>query len=220
MPRALVPIAALVLALVPAADAAAKAAYVDLPTALEQAEIIALVRVESVMAAEIEGEHWTYRQRVVAHPIEVLKGELPATFTIAGDRNFICAPVPYEAPATYVLLLAQDGEALATVNNDDGQAQVFGDRIDWPYDEIYGDTVPLAPVLDDLRARLGARTVIDAPAVLVPVVEVPAEAPASTPARTPSSVLAPQWLVPASMLGGALAVALGFGVAMRRRPRR
>lgn len=218
MPRALVPIAALLVALVPAADAAAKAAYVDLPTALEQAEIVALVQVESVTADDIAGEHWTYRQRVVAHPIEVLKGELPATFTIAGNRSFICAPVPYEAPATYVLLLAHDGEPLATVNNDDGQAQVFGDRIDWPYDEVYGDTVPLAPVLDDLRARLGTRAVVDAPTV--PVVEVPADAPASRPESTPASVLAPEWIVPVSMLGGALAVVLGFGVALRRRPRR
>ncbi|MFO0631972.1 MAG: hypothetical protein U0168_03890 [Nannocystaceae bacterium] len=210
-PRRLLPAAALLFALAPAAPAQAKAAYVDLPTALQQAEIVALVQIESVTPDGLQGEHWHYRQRVVARRLEVLKGQLPEVFTIGGDRDFICAPVPYHAPATALLLLAHDGDVLATVNNEDGQAWVYGDRIDWPYDELHGEAIPLAPVLADLRARLGPP----------PLAEVPA-APAAAPLDAelgpePSEPASSPWLVPISMLGGAFAVALGFAAATRRR---
>ncbi|MBX7079046.1 MAG: hypothetical protein K1X88_07665 [Nannocystaceae bacterium] len=215
-PRSLLPVAALLLALAPTGQAQAKAAYVDLPTALDRAEVVALVQIESVTPDELRGEHWLYRQRVVARRLEVLKGEVPEVFTIGGDRDFVCAPVPYHAPATALLLLAHDGEVLATVNNEDGQAWVYGDRIDWPYDELHGDTVPLAPVLADLRARLGPKVVATPPHAPTE----PAAADAATDVAVQDVASAderPVWLVPISMLGGAIAVGLGFLAAQRRR---
>lgn len=231
MPRVrLVPAAiALVVALVPAADAAADAVYVDLPEALDWAEVVALVRVESVGDAEFVGDHWVYSQLVIAHPLEVLAGELPDTFTIVAGRNFVCAPVRYDAPGTYLVMLARDRGMFATINNEMGRSKVFGDRIDWAYDELVDRRVPLAPVLADLRARLASR-IVEPPRVAVPAVEVPmVEVPVAEvvvldepppPAVVPAIDETPRWLVPASMFAGAFAVLLGFGVAGRKRRRR
>ncbi len=247
MPRArrCLPAALFLVGLGWAQDADAKAAYVGLKEALRQAEIVAIVEVEAVQPAAIEGSWSTFHQRVVAHPVDVLKGELPATFAIAADRDFICAPVPYDAPATYLVFLSHEGDALATVNHHMGRIRVLSDQLDWPYDERT-EPVATAPVLKELRRLIAKQgpapagpevpelvpieptPIDDAPAIMQSTSEPQPVLVASVPELPTSDATTPAavepawsgWRIPVAMVGGALAVMLGFAVALRGRRRR
>lgn len=243
MPRARILAAALLTSLAAASDADARAAYLKLPEAVRNSEIVAVVDVVEIQDASIVGGPDGYAQRVIAKPIDVLKGELPATFAIAADSDFICAPVPYETPGTYLVFLAHQGDALATYNHSHGRMTIVDETIDWPYDDR-PERVSKDPILRKLRALIGrqgpGRTGPKVPE-LIPVELRPkeplppepitvttaqpepeplpcsyGEAPSIDAATNEESGSEPM-LVPLSMVAGAFAVMLGFAVARRRR---
>ena len=204
------------------AEAAAKAAYYDLATTVEEAETIAIVHTELVRPADIAGEHWHYRQLVDARVIATLEGPAETRLEIAASKSFICAPVNYEAGTDYLVFLANDNGHLVTVNHEMGALEIEDGMVDWPYDPHYGRR-PLADVVHELRTLTGgADPVVDAPAepAAAPIaVDVPLEAP--TPIEAPPAVDAePAWSTPLAMGAGAFAVVLGMLVATRRRRRR
>ncbi len=235
-------------ALAAPADAAAKAAYRSLAETVRTAEIIAIVEVESVTPAELHGRYWEYAQQVTARPIEVLVGEVSGRLEIGAARDFICAPVRYDAEATYLVFLAHDGTVLATENNEWGRLWINGDDVEWPYEQG-GATVPTATALREIRALLGTRDpgpppspelrvlTPEVPAAEVPAAEVPAaEVPAAeVPAAEVPANREPMECgyaashrdgqarrfggPPLWIATGALAVGLGFVVASRSRKR-
>ena len=192
-----------------AGEAAAKAAYVDLAEAVAQADTIAIVHTEVVAPADIDGEHWHYRQLVHARVLATLKGTAAERIEIAANKDFICAPVPYRAGADYLVFLANDGGHLATVNNEMGRLELGTGFVDWPYDDSPAVRA-LPDVLLELQTMLGGLEPIATPPVVPAIVEAPRE-PSSTeaePARWP----APLWIA-----SGAFAVVAGMIVATRRR---
>ena len=72
--RWMAPLGVGLLMLTASASAQAKAAYMDLDEAVQAAEVIAVVHAESIEACRVQGEHWTYAQRVLASTRAVIKG--------------------------------------------------------------------------------------------------------------------------------------------------
>jgi hypothetical protein len=190
-------------------EAAAKAAYVDLATAVELADTIAVVHTEVVEAADFHGEHWRYRQLVYARMVATLKGESPEVLRIAANKEFICAPVPFDAGADYLVFLADDGGRKATVNNEMGRLAITDGFVDWPYGDSPGKRALPDAMLEVQRlvgdpAPMAALQVVPPNTVRADPPQIEPEASSSTPA--------PVWIAI-----GAFAVGLGMLVASRRR---
>jgi len=189
-------------------EAAAEAAYVELPEAVERADTIAIVHTFVVEPTEIQGEFWTYRQLVRASVVATLKGKSPATLKIAANKEFICAPVPFEAGADYLVLLADDGDHKATVNNEMGRLPITNGFVHWPY----GDGPHLRALPD---AMLEIQRLVGDPApmaALQPVARATDDTLAeATPPDAPAGTPPPVWIAT-----GAFAVGAGFFVAGRR----
>jgi hypothetical protein len=195
-------------------EAAAEARYVELPEAVRDADTIAIVHTYIVEPAEIQGEFWTYRQRVRVGVIATLKGESHRPLEIAANKEFICAPVPFAAGVDYLVFLADDGDHKATVNNEMGRLAITNGFVEWPYgggprvralpdamleiQRLVGDPAPMAEV------QASPPSTNDAPAEAPRVVEAEPDEPATS--------LAPVWIGT-----GAFAVVLGMVVARRRR---
>jgi len=190
-------------------EAEAKAAYTGLEDTIESAEIIAIVKAERTSAADIDGEHWHYRQSVDARVLGTIKGPVVERIEIAANRDFICAPVPYDAPAYYLVFLARDAGHLATVNNEWGALQIVDGQVEWPYTPRT-DMRPLADVVLELQTLVG----VSVPTTVPMTEPAPAAAPVPAGESADEQLPAPLWIA-----SGALAVVLGLLVATRRRRR-
>jgi hypothetical protein len=69
----------------------AKAYYPTAREMIQQAEFIALVRLQPPVAQETQGGNWTYRETSNAQLSKTIKGTLPANFKIHGKETFRCA---------------------------------------------------------------------------------------------------------------------------------
>jgi hypothetical protein len=218
------------------AEAQAAARYMDLAEAVEVAEAIAVIHTTGTEPCEVEGDHWTYAQRVSAEARAVIKGKLTADLEILAEKSFPCASVHYDAPADYLVFLAHDREHWVTVNHGMGALQIDQEGIvQWPYQN--GPRVPLSDVLTQIRGMVGEGIVaelemledepseptLDAkPPVVTEEEPIPCGLLASYEQEQAESELrVPTWLShPFAMFGGAMAVLLGLGVGWRLRTRK
>lgn len=88
----------------------AKAAFKSATDMIADADVIAVVRVESVENASVKSGHWTYSKRAVTVPLQVIKGKVPGKFYMLGGENFICAQCNYE-PGKALVFLKKEGDA-------------------------------------------------------------------------------------------------------------
>jgi hypothetical protein len=149
---------ALGLVLLLAATVQAKAAYKGKGRMIETAEVIAVVEITSVEKASVKGKHWIYGQRALAKVENVLKGKLPASASLYGDENFICARCHFEI-GRYLVFLDRDGELLTGNNwylsirkiteNSEAKVEWFDDK-----NIFEKKQAPLSDVLNEIAAVL------------------------------------------------------------------
>lgn len=198
-----------------APDAEAKAYYAPLSEVEERVDAVAIVDTASVAAVDIEGEHWVYHELALAHVVDVVAGTLPRTIDILGGRDFICAPVSWDAGRRYLALLEREGDRWTATNNEWGRLEIVDGKVAWPYDE---SNEPIAVeeivLLLELRleGKLGRGRFTDES--IEPVAEIePMVVVAIPPEPQPIDEPTPAWWI----LLGAGAVTFGFVVGTRRR---
>lgn len=233
--RWMAPLGVGLLMLTASASAQAKAAYMELDEAVQAAEVVAVVHVEETEACEVQGEHWTYAQRVSASTRAVVKGTLSPRVEILAEKDFVCAPVHYDAPADYLVFLEHDHEHWVTLNHGMGRLSIDeAGNVSWPYDG--GQPIPLPGALTRIRGALGEETRTEIALVHQPSepelepeptsepqpcgLLLRDEAPATEAAQESTASMPDALAHRLAMLGGGLAVLAGFWAGWRRRTRR
>lgn len=110
------------------APAFARARFMPRAELIAESPLIALVEVTSVAAVTTKGRHWTYGQAAQVTLERGIRGDLPATFVIHAEKNFICARASY-APGRYLVFLRREGPLYTTVNHHLGCYPVLKDRL-------------------------------------------------------------------------------------------
>ena len=133
----------------------ADAAYMTRDKMIANAEVIALVQVERVESVSVKGKHWTYGQKAVGKPLEVLKGKLPAHFDAFGKENFVCARVTF-SPGQALVFLKREGGLLVGNNWELSVRMVKNGRLDWLVSEknFQTQSTALDTVLKYVRNKL------------------------------------------------------------------
>lgn len=210
----------LLAALVFAPDASAKAYYAPLSEAEARIDAVAIVQTAGVADADIEGEHWRYRQLIQGDVVDPIAGTLQRRIEILGARTFICAPVAWDDRTQYLALLEREGDRWTATNNEWGRLEIVGGKVAWPYDES-DEMVPVDEIIAMLEARLEARLGPGryADEAVEPAHELEAEVVVATPPVVETEAAPVEERSPAPWIAvGAVAVALGF-FAGTRRPR-
>ncbi len=206
--------------LLAAGSAEAKAAYMDLPGAVEASTEIAIIHTEASAPCEITVGHWTYSQKVFAKPTEVLKGELTSPLQLLAAKDFICASVRYETPADYLVMLYREDGHLTTVNHEMGALRIDGAHVEWPYGSE--DTIPLVDAREQIQALVDEQPA--APAAEVAPEPLP-QATEPLPCGYAVSRMEQRekeqrmWRIAGAVGAGGAAVILGFMFGFRRRRR-
>jgi len=63
-----------------------------------------VIDVTEITPTETKGTSWTYRQKISAKVIEVVKGSVERTLTIYGLENFVCAQCRFQKGKQLVFL--------------------------------------------------------------------------------------------------------------------
>ncbi len=108
-------LATVAMSLLGARTAHARAAFQSSEVMIANSDVIALVQIERVEAAQIKGTHWTYGQKVTARVERTLKGELPSSIALLGDENFICARCHFET-GRFLVFLKREKEGFSGTN--------------------------------------------------------------------------------------------------------
>lgn len=213
---------ALAAALAFAPDASAKAYYAPLVEVEDWVDAVAILETGVVADVDIEGEHWRYRQLADARVVEAVAGDVGPRVEILGARDFVCAPVHWDPNTRYLALLLHEGGRWTAANNEWGRLEIVGGVVDWPYDDTE-DLVPVEQITtmlaSRLEGRLGRGRIVETPREPVPTSPPRIEPDASDrPPLAATDVEADPAASPAPWIAlGAVAVALGFVVGMRRR---
>ena len=168
------------------------------------------------------------------------QGVLSSQVEILAAKDFVCAPVPYEAPADYLVFLEHDHEHWVTLNHGMGRLSIDeAGNVSWPYDA--DQHIPLADALTRIRGAVGEETRTEIALVhqpsepepepepeLEPTTSEPQpcglllrdEAPAAEAAQESTASMPDAVAHRLAMLGGGLAVLAGFWAGWRRRTRR
>ena len=111
-------------------EAGAKAYYQPKDEMISRAFVIAVITLSEVKDIESTGKTWTYRQQGSAIVEQVLKGDIPAAFTLHGSESFICARCPL-APGRFLAFLRKDGELWVGSNWHLSLRPVSGKTVEW-----------------------------------------------------------------------------------------
>ena len=111
-------------------SAHAKAAYQTPQIMIANSQAIALVQIERIEATQTKGENWTYGQKATAHVERTLKGGLPATLTLLGDENFICARCHFET-GRFLVFLKREGAGWVGTNYQPSARKIEDERVNW-----------------------------------------------------------------------------------------
>ncbi len=121
---------ALLTLLAGASDLWAKAYFMPEKELVTKSTAIAIIELGEPKKAEVKGGHETYRQTAVAKTVQVLKGELPAEFTLNGHEDFICARCELKA-GRYLALLSKDRELWVGTNWHLSLRPIRDSEIEW-----------------------------------------------------------------------------------------
>ncbi len=208
-----------------AGHAEAKASYMDLAETVSGAEAVAVIHTEATAPCEIEGEYNTYRQKVFATPMDVLKGELGSPFELLAQKNFICGSVTYDAPADYLVLLHRDNGHWTTLNHGKGALRIDSEEVQWPYGSE--PSIPLDDALARVRVLIGEQPAVevaepvapDPPKTEAPPVAEPQPCGYAIGRMQEAEETRERWVIVGAAGAGAAAIMLGFFVGFRRRRR-
>ena len=135
-----------------ARGARAKAAYQTPQVMIANSQAIALVQIDRIEATQTKGENWTYGQKATAHVERTLKGQLPATLTLLGDENFICARCHFET-GRFLVFLKREKADWAGVNYQPSARKVEEEQVNWSNTDPFADRlVALSSALDSITA--------------------------------------------------------------------
>lgn len=138
----------------------AKAYFQTKDEMIEKADVVAVITIGKIDEADTKGKTWTYRQSATAKTESVLKGKLPAEFTLHGAETFICAQCPL-AKGRYIAFLKKDGELWTGSNWHLSLRPIKNDRVEWyvANDNRYEmQPTPLADVLAEIKEALVGRS--------------------------------------------------------------
>ena len=138
------------------ADASAKAYYQTRDEMIDRAEVIAVVTITNIQDADAKGKTWTYRTAGDARAIRVLKGKLPAEFTLHGEETFICAQCPV-TEGHFLAFLKKDGDLWTGSNWHLSLRPITGTDVEWyaeSEDRYEMRPTALGSVVEHILARL------------------------------------------------------------------
>jgi hypothetical protein len=132
----------------------AKARYAQKKDMIQEAEVIAVVKITKIEKANKKEKSWIYRQKATATVEQCLKGDVKEDITIYGLEDFICAQCRYEK-GHFILFLRKDGALWVGSNWHLGIRPIKAGKIQWfKNDKMFFEMqdAPLHKVIDEINA--------------------------------------------------------------------
>lgn len=140
-------------------DAKAKAYFASRMEMCSRADLIAVVDIGPVQPSAHKGKTWTYSQQAQAKVEKIFQGSAPATITICGGEDFICARCNVSQGKT-LAFLKKDGDIYSGSNWSDSFRPVKDGTVNWlktPLSRLNEvKTVKLTQVEQDVKNDLAA----------------------------------------------------------------
>ena len=138
-----------------ATSAFGDAGYSGYSEMIRMSDVVAVIDVTEVTPTETKGTFWTYREKISATVIEVLKGSVERTFTIYGLENFVCAPCRFEK-GKQLVFLKHDRNFLVGSNWHLSIRPIAGEHCEWFRDSASIQLVPtsLPTVIKQVKAEI------------------------------------------------------------------
>lgn len=137
--------------------ASAKAYFQTKEEMIQHADAIAIITIAGIRDAEAKGKTWTYRKSGEATVEAVLKGDIPRTFTIYGEENFICASCPIR-DGRFLAFLKKDDKLWTGSNWNQSLRQITGTDVLWyasDEDRFEMKPTPLKRVIEQIKSPNG-----------------------------------------------------------------
>lgn len=138
-----------------ATSAFGKAAYRRYPDMIRMSDVIAVVDVTEIAPTETKGGNWTYRQRISATLVEVIKGRVEKTLTIYGMENIVCAQCRFQK-GKQLVFLKHDGDFLVGSNWHLSIRPIAGEDCEWFQDSasIQLVSTPLSAAIKQVKEEI------------------------------------------------------------------
>jgi len=122
---------------------------------IRMSDVIAVIDVTEITPTETKGTSWTYRQKISAKVIEVVKGSVERTLTIYGLEDFICAQCRFQK-GRQLVFLKHDRDLLVGSNWHLSIRPIAGERCEWFRDSASIQLVPasLPTVIKQVKAEI------------------------------------------------------------------